>query len=187
GANDSDMSARPAGLEAAVAYYHALLDRDARLAHTCAEMLAERQRRGRLTYGGRPLCKSLRPQFITRTQYETVRSVCRTLTRAMFRLGQQMLEEPALLDAIDPTEEERRLLAVDPGYHEFSPTTRLDSFMAGDVWQFVEYNAESPAGIAYEDGLSQLFLDLPVMREFGRVYHVSPLYGRDRLAEVLLD
>src|SRR5205809_621307 len=96
------MNARPAGLEAAVAYYHALLDRDARLAHTCAEMLAERQRRGRLTYGGRPLCKS-------------------------------------------------------------------------------------PAGIAYEDGLSQLFLDLPVMREFGRVYRVSPLYARDRLVEVLLD
>jgi hypothetical protein len=109
------------------------------------------------------------------------------LTTAMFRLGRQMLEEPALLDAIDPTDEERRLLAVDPGYHEVSPTTRLDSFMAGEVWQFVEYNAECPAGIAYQDGLARLFLDLPVMREFGRAYRVSPLFARHRLAEVLLD
>jgi hypothetical protein len=181
------MNHRSAGLEAAIAHYHALLEGDAGLARTSAEMLAERQPRERLTYGGRPLCKSLRPQFLTRAQYETVRSVCRVLTTAMFRLGRHMLEDPALLAAIDPIEGERRLLAVDPGFQEVSPSTRLDSFMAGDAWQFVEFNAESPAAVAYEDGLSRLFLDLPVMQAFGRAHRVSPLYARHRLVEVLLD
>jgi hypothetical protein len=171
----------------AIAHYHALLEEDAGLARTCAEMLAERQQSSRLTYGGRPLCKSLRPQFITRAQYETVGAVCRVLTTAMFRLGRHMLEDPALLGAIDPTAGERRLLAVEPGFQEVSPSTRLDSFMAGDAWQFVEYNAESPAGIAYVDGLSRLFLDLPVMQEFSRAHWVSPLYARHRLVDVLLD
>jgi hypothetical protein len=171
----------------AIAHYHALLEGDAGLARTGAEMLAERQPRERLVFGGRPLCRSLRPQFITRAQYDMVRSVCRVLTTAMFRLGRHMLEDPALLAMIEPTEGERRLLAVEPGFQAVSPSTRLDSFMAGDAWQFVEYNAESPAAIAYEDGLSRLFLDLPVMQEFGRAYRVSPLYARHRLVEVLLD
>jgi hypothetical protein len=176
-----------AGLDAAIARYHALLEADAGLARSCAETLAERQPREHLSFGDRPLCKSLRPQFITRTQYETVRAVCRVLATAMFRLGRHMLDDPALLAAIDPTDGERRLLAVDPGFQEVSPSTRLDSFMSGDDWQFVEYNAESPAAIFYEDGLTRLFLDLPVMQQFGRAYQVSPLYARHRLVEALLD
>ncbi len=175
------------GLEAAITHYHGLLEENAGLARASAEMLAERQPRERLMYGDRPLCKSLRPQFITRAQYEEVCSVCRVLARAMFRLGRHMIEEPVLLDAIDLTGDERRLVAIDPGFHEISPSTRLDSFMAGDGWQFVEYNAECPAAVAYEDGLSRLFLELPVMQMFGRAYRVSPVYTQHRLVASLLD
>ena len=42
-------------------------------------------------------------------------------------------------------------MSIDPGYSGFTMTSRLDSFMVGDLPRFVEYNAESPAGIGFCD------------------------------------
>ncbi len=61
--------------------------------------------------------------------------------------------------------EEERLALADPGYRSSSPSSRLDSFFADEV-RFVEYNAESPAGMAYGDNLASVFARLPVMKAF---------------------
>jgi len=171
----------------AVQAYHHLLEADPALARASAAVLADQQGPRHLTFGGRALCKTLRPQLIARSQYAEIQRVCHLLAQAMFRLGRQMLDEPALLAEIDPTDGERRLLTPHPGYQEVSPTSRLDSFVSGGSWQFVEYNAESPAAIAYEDGLADLFLGLPVMRRFQEAHTVAPLYARHRLVEALRD
>ena len=49
-----------------------------------------------------------------------------------------------------------------PGFAAASPTSRLDAFFApgADGLKFTEYNAETPAGSAYGDVLSELFLAL---------------------------
>jgi hypothetical protein len=52
--------------------------------------------------------------------------------------------------------------------------------------QFVEYNAESPAGSSYEDGLSELFATLPVMQEFSQKYPVSHVDVKGKLLAMLL-
>ena len=174
-------------LAEAIAAYHALLESDRSLAGECAALLAEAQPRSKLTFGGKPLCTVLRPQFLAAPTYEHIRQVCGLLTAAMFRLAERMPDDPQLLQALDLTPLERELISVDPGYREVSPTTRLDSFMAGSSWKFVEYNAETPAAIAYEDGLSELFLRLPVMKAFGRSHRVTPLPARHRLRGALLD
>jgi uncharacterized circularly permuted ATP-grasp superfamily protein len=63
----------------------------------------------------------------------------------------------------------------------------MDTFLTLDGGlQFVEYNAESPAAIAYEDLLSQAFLEMPVMREFARRYPMRSLPARQRMIETLL-
>ena len=46
-----------------------------------------------------------------------------------------------------------QLVAIDPGYRRSSPTARLDSFLTSSAYQFVELNAETPAGIAYNEVL----------------------------------
>jgi uncharacterized circularly permuted ATP-grasp superfamily protein len=68
-----------------------------------------------------------------------------------------------------------------------SPTARLDSFLTEQAYSFVELNGESPAGIAYVDAAYEIFSRLPVMKQFGETYNVSPLYGRRYMLEVLLD
>ncbi|MGH2411903.1 MAG: circularly permuted type 2 ATP-grasp protein, partial [Chloroflexota bacterium] len=48
------------------------------------------------------------------------------------------------------------------------------------------YNAESPAGMGYIDLLSELFLELPIMREFQRVTPIYPLPTRASMLGALL-
>src|SRR4030095_788954 len=79
------------------------------------------------------------------------------------------------------------LAAVDPGYNDVSVTSRLDSFLTEASYQFVELNAECPAGIAYSDVAAEIFCDLPVMREFTKRHKVTPLYCRENMLDVLLN
>jgi hypothetical protein len=76
-----------------------------------------------------------------------------------------MLSHPPTRDLMAFTPGEEALLALDAGYAEPSASSRLDSFFDNHTGslQFVEYNAESPAGMAYEDELSEVFQSLPVM------------------------
>lgn len=174
-------------IEEAIAEYHALLDTNPAVAEESARILAEEQPRLGLTFGDRPLCTVLRPEFLAPETYQQIRDVCRILSTAMFRLAESMRDEPPLLDAMALTPIELDLIGHDPGYRHVSPSTRLDSFLAGATWHFVEYNAETPAAIAYEDVLSELFLKLPVMQEFSKRFHVRPLPARQRLLETLTD
>jgi uncharacterized circularly permuted ATP-grasp superfamily protein len=172
---------------AAIEAYHALLEDDPALAQASAEMLATEQPGACLTFGDTPLSSVLRPSFLTPAAYSWIQAACRTLAAAMFRLSEQMPDTPELLEPMGLTPEELDLVAVDPGFRPISPTTRLDSFLGPDTWYFVEYNAETPAAIAYEDHLTELFFRLPVMRAFRRTHAVSPLPARHRLLSALLD
>lgn len=81
-----------------------------------------------------------------------------------------MMNDAATRSLMAFTSGEDALLDMDPGYDEASASSRLDSFFDNDngSLQFVEYNAESPAGMAYEDALSDVFLNLPVIKALPR-------------------
>lgn len=170
----------------AIAHYDALLDVDPALGRESGDLLVSSQPNARLIFGSRPMCSCLRPQFIDAARYAAVGQVCATLAGATKRLESTLLHDPALLDELDLSPDERHLVAIDPGYTDAAACTRLDSFLAGESWQFVEYNAESPAGIAYIDRLSDLFRRLPIMQVFEREYRLRPLTARFALLDTLL-
>src|SRR5579871_4329287 len=119
-------------IAAAVELYHSLLEGDAALARESGEMLTERQPGMRLTFGSRPICLSLRPQFIDAAQFEAVGRTCALLAGAAKRLEGALLADPRLLEVLDLSEDERRLVAVEPGFEDAAASTRLDSFVAGE-------------------------------------------------------
>ena len=170
----------------AIAHYDALLQGDPGLARRSGELLLTSQPGARLMFGCRPMCSCLRPQFMAAASYARIAEVCRLLAGATKRLEAALLGTPELLDLLDLSEAERELVAIDPGYEDSAASSRLDSFVAGDHWQFVEYNAESPAGIAYTDTLSDLFRELPVMRQFEQRYVLRPLPASFALLDSLL-
>ena len=52
---------------------------------------------------------------------------------------------------------EDSLVRVDPGYDRPLRICRLDAFLIGDRVRFLEFNADSPAGIGYTDVLPRAF------------------------------
>jgi hypothetical protein len=146
--------------------------------------LADRLRAAKLTFGGRLLCPFLRPNFVSPEAYERIREVCRLIFQAVEKVERELGE--ALWDRVDLTPAERELVAVDPGYACSSPTARLDSFLTPSAYQFVELNAESPAGIAYSEMLEEVFLELPVMEKLQQRWTLRRFQARKRLLDTLL-
>jgi hypothetical protein len=164
--------------------YHRLLTDERGLREELEAHFFERMRAAKLTFGGRVLCPFPRPNFVSPAAYEEIRSVCRGIFRAIEKAEQAL--GPQLWDRVDLTPEERTLVAIDPGYRRSSPTSRLDSFLTTSAYQFVELNAESPAGIAYNEVLVDIFLELPIMRRFQERWQLRRFHARERLLETLL-
>jgi uncharacterized circularly permuted ATP-grasp superfamily protein len=171
----------------AIQAYHALLDDSS--ARETQVLLDAGQRREGLFFGQRALATVLRPHFITADHQALLYEACHAVATAARQVIEHARQEPALLRRLAFTPGEQKLMAIDPGYSELSVSSRLDAFLDAETntLQFIEYNAESPAAIAYEDVLSDLFLDLPVMQAFAQEYEAQPLPARPRLLRALLD
>jgi hypothetical protein len=169
----------------AIEEYHRLLETDASLARDLEEGFLDRMRAARMTFGGsRVLCPFPRPNFISPGLYAQIRGVCRGIFKAIEKVEARLGEE--LWDRVDLTPDERELVRIDPGYARSSPTSRLDSFVTTDGFRFVELNAESPAGAAYDEVLADVFLQLPVMKKFQERFKLTRFRARDRMLETLL-
>ncbi len=147
---------------------------------------AELAKRG-LMFGERPLCTVIRPRFLSRPEYDLMGRRIRVLLGAFNTALEAALATPAVLDQFRLETWERTLVLEDPGTDP-SPVSRLDAFFSPDDGQlrFTEYNAETPAGSAYNDALTDLFLALPLMRDFRRRFAVSPIPARHNVLHSLL-
>ena len=174
-------------LREAVDFYHGLLDAET-AAQSQAELDEQLRRRG-LFFAERPLCTVVRPRFLTPEQYRLLRNAVGSVMRALGKAYRAAVANADVRAQFMLTEWEEKLIEVDPGFREPSPTSRMDTFFLPDehAVHFTEYNAETPAAPAYQDVLSEVFYALPVMRGFERRYEVQPLPGRHHMLHALLE
>lgn len=172
-------------LKHAVNHYHDLLA-DTDLGAQSLEMLDAELDRTKLIFGGRRLTPYLRPHFVTEEDWSRIVVACETIFCALQKVKDAAVSNDDILDELGVTEIERELVRIDPGYSHVSPTSRLDSFLADDAYSYVELNGESPAGIAYADSASEIFLSLPVMKKFAEKYDIGRFEGRSKMLDVLL-
>lgn len=152
--------------------WHSLLRPDVELTPAfCAELNA-RMRAERLTFGNRVHCPFLRPFFLSTQDEQRVREVAEAIARLGERVVKQALADPQLLAQVALNPEEESLARINPRYPTSSTASRLDAFLLPDSLQFAEYNAESPAGLAYAEKLADIFDELPVMKRFAERYRV---------------
>lgn len=176
-------------LQAAVDAWHDGLTPE--LAGESAAWLTDalRRRGGGLSFGERPLCTVLRPRFLTPEQYTLLRERIVILLGAFDRVLQAALASPQVLDQFGLLDWERTLVLEDPGIPA-SPVSRLDAFFdpgdGGGRLRFTEYNAETPAGSAYHDALTELFLAIPAARPFLQSHALRPLPVRGNVLHALL-
>ena len=166
--------------------YNLLLERKPALLEASRDFLEQRLNEVRFVFGGRMLSPYLRPHFVSQSEWKQIKATCETVWGAIEKVGRLAPTNSLMLEQIGLTEGERELVSVDPGYEEVSVTSRLDSFLTNETYQFVELNAECPAGIAYQDVAAEIFCELPVMREFSRQHRVTPMYCRRNLLDALI-
>jgi hypothetical protein len=170
----------------AVNDYNQLIEDRPDLLEASRNLLTTRMNEARLVFGGRTLSPYLRPHFVTTAQWTRISTACESVWSAIEKVGRLAQSNPLILEQLSLSDLERRLVEMDPGYSDISVSARMDSFLTGDEYKFVELNAECPAGIAYVDLASEIFLDLPLMREFRKAHAVRSLPCRLNLLDSLL-
>ena len=167
--------------------YHELLTDD--LAGESQRQLDDQLRARGLYFGDRALCSVLRPRFMSPQQYRFMQQRAGVVLRAFRKAHHAALADDSILDQFGLLDWERELAHVDPGFRDASPVSRLDAFFVAEAggMRFTEYNAETPAGGAYNDVLTEVFYSLPVMREFMRRWDLRPLPARHNVLHALLD
>jgi hypothetical protein len=170
----------------AIARYHKILESEPYKDLAWAHELQDRMKAHHLVSGTRPVSPVLRPHFITKRQYANLVKAAEPLYSAIHRVERMALETPQLLTRMQLLPAEKMLAGVDPGYPFVSVTSLLDTNLHNGTLRFVDYNAETPVGVAFGEALDNLFYDAPPVKEFRKKYSLSKLGGTKYLLTALL-
>ena len=148
---------------------------------------AELERR-RILYGGEVTRTFLRPSILTVEQFTKLERACNVLIRAVNTILNNIydgsVEKMGLSLGIAP--EELEITTLDPGYELLVAINRMDAFVEGDALTFLEFNCDSPAGIAYADEMAEILRKTPFFAEFEKRYAVRGFSGRAALLDAFV-
>jgi uncharacterized circularly permuted ATP-grasp superfamily protein len=148
-----------------------------KLGDSCAGLerrLADWLREHDVVFGGATIPFVLMPHFISPGQLRRVKHSVDQLSKVLDRFCDAYPHDAALRDELAVSPEEDSLIRIEPGYPRPMRICRLDAFLAGYDVKFLEFNADSPAGIGYTDVLHEgltTAIGLPrVKQEFDTAY-----------------
>jgi hypothetical protein len=95
----------------------------------------------------------LMPHFVSPGQVRRVRRAVECLSIVLDRFCDAYPGDERLQAELDLPPAEDALVRIDPGYSRPLRICRLDAFLSGYEVRFLEFNADSPAGIGYTDVL----------------------------------
>jgi Glutathionylspermidine synthase preATP-grasp len=140
-----------------------------------------------VVFAGHTIPFVLMPHFVSPGQLRRVKRAVACLSAVLDRFCDAYAQDERLRGELAVPPREDALIRLDPGYSRPLRICRLDAFLQGYDVKFLEFNADSPAGIGYtdvlHDGLRRA-IDLPrVDAEFETAY--APMLPV--LIETLLD
>jgi uncharacterized circularly permuted ATP-grasp superfamily protein len=159
---------------AAIARYHALIERDVAAAEDQERWLYEAFATHHVTYGGAPMQTFLRPHFVASGEWNALREGGRRLLELAARVARTAFSgDVARLGAFLGTPEaEMRWVSLDPGPPDVV-LSRVDAFLSPACPRFIEINSDAPAGFGYGDRMAALFQELPLFQAFAREVPVA--------------
>jgi glutathionylspermidine synthase len=145
-------------------------DQCAGLEEEIAGWLAEHD----VVFAGHTIPFVLMPHFVSPGQLRRVKRAVACLSAVLDRFCDAYAGDERLREELAVPAAEDALIRLDPGYSRPLRICRLDAFLQGYDVKFLEFNADSPAGIGYTDvlyeGLRQA-ISLPrVSAEFETTY-----------------
>jgi Glutathionylspermidine synthase preATP-grasp len=127
-----------------------------------------------VVFAGHTIPFVLMPHFVSPGQLRRVRRAVACLSQVLDRFCDAYAEDERLRDELAVPAAEDALIRLDPGFSRPLKICRLDAFLQGYEVKFLEFNADSPAGIGYTDVLYEGLrraIELPrVSAEFETAY-----------------
>jgi glutathionylspermidine synthase len=106
-----------------------------------------------VVFAGRTIPFVLMPHFVSPGQLRRVQRAVGCLSVVLDRFCDAYAEDERLREELALPQREDALIRIDPGYRGPLKICRLDAFLQGYEVRFLEFNADSPAGIGYTDVL----------------------------------
>jgi len=106
-----------------------------------------------VVFAGRTIPFVLMPHFVSPGQLRRVRRAVVCLSLVLDRFCDAYAEDERLREELAVPPAEDALIRLDPGFSRPLKICRLDAFLQGYDVKFLEFNADSPAGIGYTDVL----------------------------------
>jgi len=130
------------------------------------DRLREAQQELGLLHGNRPTCSFLRPHILHRRQYDEIKYAAEAIAHAFEKVANAALTNQELMDLLCLTPLEEEMARIDPGYSRLCVTSRLDSYITENGFGFLEYNAETPAGVGDQMQIEKLLFNLLPVQAF---------------------
>src|SRR3954452_21969919 len=148
-----------------------------KLGDSCAGLEADVERwlqEHDVVFKGATIPFVLMPHFVSPGQVRRVKHAVTALCRVLDRFCDAYPNDARLREELQLPDIEDQLIRIDAGFPRPMRICRLDAFLQGYDVKFLEFNADSPAGVGYTDILFQglrTTIDLPrVRQEFDTAY-----------------
>ena len=148
-----------------------------KLGDSCAGLEAEVERwlqEHDVVFKGATIPFVLMPHFVSPGQVRRVKHAVTALCRVLDRFCDAYPTDARLRDELQLPDTEDQLIRIEPGFPRPMRICRLDAFLQGYDVKFLEFNADSPAGVGYTDILYEglrTTIDLErVRQEFDTAY-----------------
>lgn len=139
------------------------------------------------TFRGEPMPTLLKPNFISPGQQDLLVKSVELMGRILTRFIALYLSNAEVREIMGFSKREEELFQIDPGYKNPLVISRLDAFLNGNNLKFLEFNCDSPAGIAYADIQEEGFRRLFVNYAFLNDYRITFMIRQQILLASLLD
>lgn len=139
------------------------------------------------TFKGEAMPTLLKPNFITKRQKALLKRSVEMMSGALTKFIDLYLTNESVQKIMGFSEKEHELFGIDPGYRNPLVVSRLDAFLQDESIKFLEFNCDSPAGIAYSDVQEEGFRELFEMYPFLKDFHIEFITRQHLLFSSLLE
>jgi hypothetical protein len=130
-------------------------------------------------FKGEPMSFLLKPNFLSPKQAKLMQYAVEKMSAALNKFIKLYLENEKIQKIMKFSKIENELFSIDPGYSIPLVIARHDAFLNDYNLKFLEFNCDSPAGIAYSDVMEDGFKDLLLNYKFSNFWKLEYINSQD--------
>jgi hypothetical protein len=138
-------------------------------------------------YGERAIPFVIMPHFISPGQLRRLRDVVAAISPVLDRFCDAYCENAQLREELQLSPREDALMRIDPGFPQPIRVSRLDAFLHDYDVKFLEFNTDSPAGMAWTDMLYEALRQKVELARVGDVFDTGYTPVLPEVVNTLLD